>query len=164
MLLYISIPIKQIKKKNKQVRNSTLYAMPVNLFKYAYFCRAFWMPSYDVRQDILASGTPFLCIQSMFTRITFGSKWVSKWINVQYSNVLQILDIIRNTFILRFLTNKFVWKIEASCFAEACLSFEITTGFGSFSKLFSIDCSRRAMIHFRINTLQADSMYLTQEI
>ena len=33
-----------------------------------------------------------------------------------------------------------------------------------FQSYYSTDCSRHAMVHFRINTLQTDSMYLMQEI
>ena len=42
ILIYNSIHTKQKEfKKNKRMRNSTFYAMPMQFFKYAYFCRAF---------------------------------------------------------------------------------------------------------------------------
>ena len=49
------------------------------------------MPSCDVRQDTLESEALFLCNQSMFRRITFGSKRASKLIIVRYSDVLETL-------------------------------------------------------------------------
>ena len=40
MLLYIPIPTKQKNMKNKQIRNSTLYAIPVFFFNMHIFCHS----------------------------------------------------------------------------------------------------------------------------
>jgi len=56
------------------------------------FCHDFWAPSQT--EHILSSGAFFLCIQSMFTIITFGSERALIWIIIRYSYVLQTLVII----------------------------------------------------------------------
>jgi len=87
--------------------------LPLAFIEYAYFFRAFWMPSCDVGQAKYWQQAHFPCIQSMCTKITLGSKRASKWTSVRYSDVLQTLVIIEHTvvtFILIFHINQIFLK------------------------------------------------------
>jgi len=97
------------------------FVLRTGLFPICIFCRAFWVPSCDVRQES--------CIQGMFTRITFWSKRASTWIIVRYFDAL--VGHHGEHIFMSIHTNQIFKKIEAICFTEVCLlSLEIAAVFG----------------------------------
>jgi len=108
---------------------------------------------------ILASGTFFLCIQSI-TRIIFGSKQASKLSTVQYSDVLQTLVIIENIYIIYiyiYIYHKIPHKdisfekLKPDVSQRPVWALRMLSSSARFQSNY-INCS-----HTRIHTLQTDS-------
>ena len=125
--------------KNKRIRNSTLYVMPV-FFEYAYFDAHSGCP-------VVTSDRTHIDITSVSLHsenVYKDNFWVETCIKINYTIVLY--SNVPQTLV--FIGTHIYVKI----------TYEKSLVFGSFSKLLFYDCNRCVMIHFRTNTLQTDTI------
>ena len=160
---YIGPCPKQKTKQNHWIRNFMLCAMPLEVLEYAYFAVPSGCPVVTSdRTHTHQACALLLCIRSMFTRITFGSKQVAKWIILQYSNVLQTL-VINKIYLKILFESNLVEKLNPDVSQKPVWSSRSLPSSACFQSN-CIDCSPRDMIQIRTYTLQTDSLYVTSEI